>query len=257
MRLEYFVRRFFERLGAGLDIVLRRGASAGYGNSIDTVVLLPRIESAIESNLHRDGSHISAPNLIEIRYDYETWMRLGESRRHYLEKELTVGAFEYVYNRRYELSGEMQVSLTYDAFTRKFEVKADFSDPRKSKGGGASSNSDFVKAPSPTSSKTNTRVIILQSNVGYLNQEMTISSSDQPLGIGRNTANQIILKHPTVSNFHAALQLLSDGRLELADRTAANGTYVNGALLGTGGKSAVNDGDRLRFGDVELFLSIK
>jgi pSer/pThr/pTyr-binding forkhead associated (FHA) protein len=51
--------------------------------------------------------------------------------------------------------------------------------------------------------------------------------------------------------------LSPDGTLELGDRASANGTYINGILMGTGDRSIVRDGDRLRFGDVEMVLDMK
>src|SRR5574341_1772278 len=125
-RLEFFVRRMFERVGAAIDFALRRGSGLEGGASADLATLVAAIERAIEENLKREGSRLVAPNLIELRYDYETYTRMGAARREFLQRELSANIYEYIYNRRYATLGETQVRIAYDAFTRGLEVRTGF-----------------------------------------------------------------------------------------------------------------------------------
>jgi FHA domain/Protein of unknown function (DUF3662) len=251
-RLEYFVRRLFERIGGAIDFALRRGGGLEGGARADLATLAPLLEQSIEDNLRREGARILAPNLIELRYDYETYTRMGAPRREFLQRELNTSIYEYIYNRRYATLGEVHVRIAYDAFTRGFEIKTGFGEakpaviPQNAPAGGAP----------PVPAKSNTLEVVLRIEGGSRNPRTRIASGADPAGIGRNSANALIIDDSTVSNFHAALALSADGNLILADRASSNGTYVNGVALETGGRCVVRDGDRLKFGDVEATMKV-
>ena len=253
-RLEFLVRRFFERIGGAIDFALRRGGTSQVGTRTDLSVLVPQIERAIEAHLRPDDSETVAPNWIELRYDYETYTRIGEKRRDYLQKELSASAYEYIYNRRYKTLDDVQVKITYDAFTIGLEIRVNF---------GKGQHSVIVGAPegrglSPVGPETGTGCeVTLRGANGFLEVRARVAETSDPVGIGRNSANELIIKDPTVSNFHAAFVLRRDGTLELADRGSANGTYVNGVLIEAGDRVIVRSDDRVRFGDVEMTLTMR
>lgn len=249
-RIEFFIRRFFERVGGVIDFALRRTAVP----RTDLAALIPHLEQAVDANLRHEGGKVVAPNLIELRYDYESYTRMGAPRREFLERELTQNIYEYIYNRRYQTLGQMQVKIAYDAFTRGLEVRAEFGDAKP-----AILDSPQFNQQLPAIEKSCD--VMLHSSTNKWQARATIKSSGDPAGIGRNSANAIQIDDSTVSNFHAAFVLRpagSDGgTLELADRNSANGTSINGVLLAPADRRIVRDGDRLQFGDVELLLEIK
>jgi FHA domain len=254
-RIEFFVRRIFERIGGAIDFALRRGGQTQSGARTDLSALTPQIERAIENNLRREGSRLIAPNLIELRYDYETYTGMGQKRREFLQRELSSSSYEFIYNRRYQTLGRMQVRISYDAFTRGLEIKVDFGEGKRAvivKGRPARQIEDGMDAQPGVACS-----LVLFGTGTHQELRARASSDAEPLGIGRNIANRLVIKDPTVSNFHAAFLLRSDGTLELADRSSANGTYVNGVKLGTGDRTIVREGDRLRFGEVEMVLSVR
>ncbi len=248
-RVEIFIRRLFERIGGAIDFALRRGGQ----QRTDLSALIPQIERAIESHLRQEGTHYIAPNLIELRYDYETYTSMGQKRRDFLERELSSNVYEYAHNRRYQMQNQVKVRIAYDAFTRGLEIKTDF---------GEGENAVIIRSDAGEGAGTETGAepkqmceVILQGIGSVRELRARLAAGEEPLGVGRNIANRMVIKDPTVSNFHAAFVLRPDGALELADRGSANGTCVNGVLLGSGDKAIVRDGDRVRFGDVELTLT--
>ncbi len=253
-RVEIFVRRLFEQIGGALDFALRRGGHSHVGARTDLSTLIPLIERAIENNLQHEATRIIAPNLIELRYDYETYTQMGQRRREFLERELSSSAYEFVYNRRYSTIDKVQLKIAYDAFTRGLEIKVDFGEGKQAVVGKGGLENGAAAEPS---AKPGCSCQVVLHGVGtFLELRARVVSDEEPVGVGRNIANAMIIKDPTVSNFHAAFVLRADGTLELADRTSANGTHVNGVLLGTGDKAIVRDGDRVRFGEVEMTLSL-
>lgn len=249
-RAEFFIRRFFERAGAVIDFALRRTAVP----RTDLAALIPHLELAVDDNLRREGQRIIAPNLMELRYDYETYTRMGAPRREFLERELTQNIYEYIYNRRYETTGTVQVKIAYDAFTRGLEVRTEFGDARE-----AVLDSPQFNRELPTVEKAMERrcEVLLHDKADKWQARAMVKSNSEPVGIGRNVANEIRIDDPSVSNFHAALLLRNDGILELADRNSANGTSINGVQLEPADRRLVRHNDRLQFGDVELRLEVK
>jgi len=252
-RLEFFVRRLFERVGAAIDFALRRGSGLEGGARADLATLAPLMEQAVEDNLKREDSRFVAPNLIELRYDYETYTRMGAPRREFLQRELDASIYEYIYNRRYVTLGEVRVKIAYDAFTRGFEIRTGFGEAMPAVMPQNAPENALAASGAPESRSCN---VVLRVEDGWRDLRARVASGAEPAGIGRNNANTLIIDDSTVSNFHAALTLSSDGALSLADRGSSNGTYVNGVALETGGRCVVRDGDRLRFGDVEATLKV-
>ena len=246
-RVEFFIRRFFERVGGVIDFALRRTAVP----RTDLAALIPHLEQAVDDNLKHEGARIIAPNLIELRYDYETYTRMGAPRREFLERELTQNIYEYIYNRRYETLSQVQVKIAYDAFTRGLEVRVESGESKAAVLDSPQFNREMPAAVEKTCEVT------LRNPASKWQARATVKTNSDAVGIGRNIANAILLDDATVSNFHAAFVLRSDGSLELADRNSANGTSINGVQLDPGDRKIVRDGDRLQFGDVELKLELK
>ncbi len=253
-RIEFFIRRLFERIGAVIDFALRRGARAPGGTRTDLSALIPQIERAVETNLRREASRVIAPNLVELRYDYETYTRMGDARRDYLQRELSLNIYEFIFNRRYATLDDVQVKIAYDAFTHSLEIKTGFGEGKEAvlvRGAHETQLAAKSKAQDPKTCE-----IVLHGKGTILELRAKVASNAEPIGVGRNIANVLVIKDTTISNFHAAFVLRHDEMLELADRDSANGTYVNGVLIGNGGKTIVRDGDRVRFGEVEMMLSV-
>jgi hypothetical protein len=257
-RAEYFIRRFFERVGAAIDFALRRGG--GGVPRTDIAALAAHLERAVEENLREEADRITAPNRFELRYDYETWTRMGAARREFLQRELSSNIYEYIYNRRYKTLDEVQVRIAYDAFTRGLEVRAEFGQGQslvmpQNEPALAVAAPARIEAAAPRSGEITLR---RASPTKGPSQEWRarLASDAEPAGVGRNIANALVIKDVSVSNFHAAFVLRPDGTLEVADRASANGTYVNGVMLESAGKCIVRDGDRVSFGDFETTISI-
>ena len=257
-RAEYFIRRFFERVGAAIDFALRRGG--GGVPRTDIAALAAHLERAVEENLREEADRITAPNRFELRYDYETWTRMGAARREFLQRELSSNIYEYIYNRRYKTLDDVQVRIAYDAFTRGLEVRAEFG---QGKPVVMPQNEPAIPVAAPARNEAATPrsgeiTLRRASPAKGPSQELRahLASDAEPAGVGRNIANALVIKDVSVSNFHAAFMLRLDGTLEVADRASANGTYVNGVMLESAGKCIVRDGDRVRFGDFETTVSV-
>jgi hypothetical protein len=77
-----------------------------------------------------------------------------------------------------------------------------------------------------------------------------IGLGPEPLAIGRDPQNDLVLDDRRVSRRHAEIRLRL-GRYTLYDLQSTNGTYVNGRRVA---EMVLSDGDRLSIGGVELLF---
>jgi len=77
------------------------------------------------------------------------------------------------------------------------------------------------------------------------------SAFSERVGVGRARNSDVVLRHASVSKFHAWFTRDEENQYFVTDASSRNGTWRNGSPL-TGGQGArVSNGDLLRFGDVE------
>ena len=241
-RVEGGVRKFFEKLGGAIDFTLRRPSSPQI--KTDVTALIHPLENAIEAKLRHEGSRVIAPNLIELRYDYETYQQLTGKRRVFLERELRLSVYEYIHNRRYTTLGDVEVKLAYDMFTRKLSIKARFPDETVAV---ASETATPNTAPLKPAKFT----ITLRARAFEIRAE-----SDTRITVGRTHDNALIIENSSVSSVHAAFTTSANGTIFVSDLGSSNGTFVNGVQIVMGEKTIVKSGDRLRLGDIEVTLEI-
>jgi hypothetical protein len=72
----------------------------------------------------------------------------------------------------------------------------------------------------------------------------------QHVSVGRGEYNDLVLRHPTVSSYHAWLECDEDGAFYLADAGSRNATYLNDTRL-DGRLTRLHEGDAIRFGSVQ------
>ena len=249
-RVERAFRHLLERAGGLLDFAINRNAQP----QLDLSSLLPRIESALERSLREERGRLAVPHLIELRYSYEIWTALGAAQREQLERDLAANLFEYAHNRRYLMAAPLKVTITCDAFTSGVEIHPSFGEsapaPRRE-----SSQPGQTNVRRQDASSAQTQIVLVELGRGLRHEALLVQGAE-PVGIGRNIANKMVINDPGISNFHAAFLWRENGEIELADRGGANGTAINGIQLGSADRRLVSDGDLIRLGRIECRLLI-
>jgi pSer/pThr/pTyr-binding forkhead associated (FHA) protein len=72
------------------------------------------------------------------------------------------------------------------------------------------------------------------------------------LNVGRVADNDLSLNDHSVSKVHATVMMNLEGTLLIADTGSTNGTFINGRRIAYGEARALEDGDVVGFGDVEV-----
>jgi hypothetical protein len=74
------------------------------------------------------------------------------------------------------------------------------------------------------------------------------------ISIGRARNKDIVLRHSTISKFHAWFEADESANLHVFDAGSTNLTHVNGQPIEARARTAVEPGDALRFGAVETVV---
>jgi len=257
-RFETFVRRLFERIGGAMDFALRRPLNPQ--PRTDLTALIPPIERAIEEKLRSEGPRVFAPNLLELRYDYETWSQLTRPRVEYLQREVRATIYEYIHNRRYGTKGDIQVTVGFDVFTRGLRIIArfpgDVMEPAETAASASDSGTTKTETPAAVPEKRCQLWLKPLPGSRFSAVQTTLVSPAPPAGIGRSRGNSLSFDDGTVSAFHAAITLAANGSVVLSDLGSSNGTFVNGVRIASGDRTIIRSGDRVRFGDVEVTVEL-
>lgn len=76
------------------------------------------------------------------------------------------------------------------------------------------------------------------------------------VSVGRATNKDVVLRHPSVSKFHAWFEMDDHGSLYVADSDSTNGTMLGNKKLVPKDLVRVNSGDHIRFGSVECVACV-
>jgi FHA domain len=78
--------------------------------------------------------------------------------------------------------------------------------------------------------------------------------SEDRISVGRARNRDLVLRHSSVSKFHAWFEASADGALCLYDAESTNHTHLNSKVLEPRLKTPIGPGDSVRFGAIECLL---
>jgi len=125
--------------------------------------------------------------------------------------------------------------------------------PAEAAAAGASANTPLIVAPRPLVSP---KLVHLKSGTTFpfAKAEAVIGRGDKTHGLAPEIDLSDLDRQRTTSRRHAVVFTRGDGAFVREEPGVSNGTFVNGRRIQSGAEVALQEGDRVRFGLVELVV---
>ena len=245
-RLEAFATRFIEGWSARL-----------FGAKLQPVQIGKRLIRAMESHQTISLSKTFVPNSYVVSLSPSDFAQFEQYRRS-LEQDLSEAILGAARDRNYTLlafptveierdedlsAGDLRVSCALvDASGEEVEPDA------KTLGAVEGGHTMVLDREKLLREKPRAPKASLMIREGEERRQMALGP--EPLAIGRDPQNDIVLDDRRVSRKHSEIRVRL-GRYTLYDLQSTNGTYVNGRRVA---EIVLSDGDRIAIGGVELLF---
>ena len=254
---ERLLRRVLEGMG---DVVDRRfGRTVEPRTGLTTSKLIERMKRSIDERVRDEGNKGRiAPHHLLLKVEWGTHSEAPPEILNDLKDEVLAAAIDHINDHRYRTLGPVNVEVEVDIFTTGISVDPTFGEfeedlrrqdeeRRAAKAG--------VPIPSATPPMPDIQVVArvtLQNGTREI--PLVFKPGGKRLNVGRASDNELSLNDASVSKIHAALLMTGEGTLLVADTGSTNGTFINGRRIAYGESRAIEDGDVIGFGDVEVRL---
>jgi len=261
--LDWLVRGTLTKLGDMFDAFL--GRSWKPASSLATSELIERLKKLLDSEAKDlDGNGRFVPHHIQLKMQWDKFSVDSESVEKSLKKlenELLVAAVDHINDRRYHTYAPLQLEIKPDYFTEGVKLYASFdkfaAEDEDNEGELNVTVPDLknvIIAP-PEEIEPDREIFVAQFVVNGKPRTIELTFLDRERkSVGRTKENDLWLDDPGVSKIHAALALNSEKQLVVADTGSTNGTFISGQRIPYGKAVVVGNGDRLKFGTVEVVI---
>jgi hypothetical protein len=252
---ERLLRRLLEGMG---DVVDRKfGRTVEPKNGLTTSKLIDRMKRLIDERVRDEGPKGRiAPHHLVLKVEWGTHSEAPPEILNELKNEVLAAAIDHINDHRYRTLGPINVEAEVDIFTTGISVDPNFGefeeDLRKEDEAKRAEKAGIVI---PTAAPPRPDIqLIARITQGSVTREMSLvfKPGGKRLAVGRASDNELMLNDPSVSKIHATLLMNSQGTLLVADTGSTNGTFINGRRIAYGEARAIEDGDVVGFGDVEV-----
>jgi hypothetical protein len=254
---ERLLRRVLEGMG---DVVDRRfGRTVEPRSGLTTSKLIDRMKRLIDERVRDEGNKGRiAPHNLLLKVEWGTHSEAPPEILDDLKNEVLAAAIDHINDHRYRTLGPVNVEVEVDIFTTGISVDptfGEFEEDLRRQDEERRAAKMGVPIPSAAPPMPDIQVIarVTQQN-GTREVPLVFKPGGRRLNVGRASDNELSLNDASVSKIHAALLMTGEGTLLVADTGSTNGTYINGRRITYGESRAIEDGDVIGFGDVEVRL---
>ena len=258
---DWFVRGILTRLGEMFDRFTGRNWKPS--SSLATSELIEKLKTLLDAEAKDEGAKGKfVPHNIELLMQWDKFSTDAESALKKLEDELLIAAIDHINDRRYHTFAPMKLEIKNDYFTEGVKLQASF-------GNFAEENERGYAVSVTVPDLKNVVINPVRAEIAAPQKEIFLAEfilngapkkvklsfdEKERKSVGRTKENDLAIDDPSVSKVHAALVLNSDQQLILADTGSTNGTFINGERIAYGRAFVIKNGDKLKFGTVEVAL---
>lgn len=232
-------------------------------SSLATSELIERIKLLLDAevkDLGKEGRFV--PHNIKLKMQWDKFSTDSDESIGVLENELHIAAIDHINDQRYYTYAPLQIDIKPDYFTEGVKLLASFDtfDEEEREVAVNVTVPDLRPGqlvPDPEEKpEPEKEIFIVSFEIQNKKKEIQLAfSNGERKSVGRTKENDLVLDDPSVSKIHSAFVFNSKSQLVLADTGSTNGTFINGQRIAYGRAFPVGDGDKLKFGTVEIDLT--
>lgn len=228
-------------------------------SSLATSELILRLKKLFDSEVRNlDGKGSFVPHNIKLKMQWNKFSTDAEDSIKKLEYELLAAAIDHINDNRYHTYKPLNIEIKPDYFTEGVKFIASF---------GELDNEEVemnVTVPQMKASELlpeekpiepEDEIFVAEYTIGGKSESTSLKFTEgKRITIGRTKENSLSLNDQSVSKAHATLILNAENQLMVADTGSTNGTFINNQRIAYGRAFPVGEGDKLKFGTIEVFL---
>lgn len=259
--LDWLMRGVLTRVGETFDKLTGRNWKPS--SNLATSELIERLKALLDTEAKQtEGNKWFVPHNIKLKMQWDKFSTDAESSLMKLENELLIAAVDHINDKRYHTFAPLELEIKPDYFTTGVKLLASFDKFGDEKEHEAAINvsvpdlRNIQLNPQPEiPAEPERKIYTIEFTVkDKLKKKELAFVEGQRLSVGRTKENDLWIDDASVSKIHAALVLNSDKQLMVADTGSTNGTFVNNQRIAYGKAIPIKDGDKLKFGTVEVAL---
>ncbi len=258
---DWFVRGVLTKLGETFDRFTGRNWQPS--SSLATSELIEKLKILLDAEVQDLGAKGKfVPHHIQLLMQWDKFSIDAEDALKKLEYELLTAAIDHINDQRYHTYAPLRLEIKNDYFTEGVKFLASFGNFAGGDGREAAVNvtvpdlKNIILNPVEEKiSEPEKEIFTTEFSVNNQPRKTKLAFSEKERkSVGRTKENDLIIDDASISKIHAALILNSDRQLMVADTGSTNGTFINGERIAYGRAFVIKDGDKLRFGTVEVAL---
>lgn len=228
-------------------------------STLATSELILRLKKLLDTEVKDlDGKGKFVPHNIKLKMQWNKFSTDAEASLKKLEYELLAASIDHINDNRYHTYKPLSIEIKPDYFTEGVKFLASF--------GEFDNEEAEINVTVP---QMNVGNLILEEKPVEPEGEMFVAEftvNNKPnsaslkftegkrISVGRTKENNLNIEDASVSKVHATLILNAESQLLVADTGSTNGTFINNQRIAYGRAFPVSEGDKLKFGTIEVFL---
>jgi len=255
---DWFLQGALTRIGDTLDRFTGRRWIPS--SSLATSELIERMKKLLDAEAKQvPGKGVLVPHNIKLKMQWDKFSTDSEDALEKLQTELLTAAADHVNDSLYYTYAPLKLEVKPDYFTegvRLFVSFEQFSEEERE----AALN---VTLPAMDVSKlAETSLLPPKSDAAVFIARFELKGSPKDrrlevrpggrVSVGRTGGSDLVIDDASVSKIHASLAVDSERGISVADTGSTNGTFINGQRIAYGKATLLADGDKVKFGVVEV-----
>ncbi|HSK73387.1 MAG TPA: FHA domain-containing protein [Pyrinomonadaceae bacterium] len=258
--IDWLLRGVLTKLG---DIFDRfTGRSWKPSSSLATSELIEKLKKLLDTEVQETGGKGKfVPHNIKLKMQWDKFSTDSEDALKRLENELLTAVIDHINDNRYHTYAPLKLEIKPDYFTEGVKLLASFDKFAEEEREVAVNvtvpdlKNILIAEPEEIKVEPKKEVYITEFAINNQPKQVELEFFDgKRMSVGRTKENDLSLDDASVSKIHAALILNSERQLLVSDTGSTNGTFVGGERIAYGKAVPVTDGEKVKFGLVEVLF---